>query len=94
MVCKRVLLYGKVQGVSFRFYTHEKATRLGLKGWVRNNEDGSVEMLLCGEPENVENLITWAHSGPPQSQVETVEVSEVKDHFPKESFYIRRGEGV
>jgi acylphosphatase len=90
MVCKKLFLSGRVQGVSFRFYSHEKANQLGLTGWVRNLEDGRVELLVAGESDSVETMIKWAHKGPPGAHVENVEISTVKEQIPKEPFYIRR----
>ena len=92
MVCKRVFLSGKVQGVSFRYHAHEKATLLNLLGWVRNLEDGRVEILVAGPENEVEQMLTWAHRGPPASEVTDMEISEVKE-IPKELFFIRRDGG-
>lgn len=84
---------GRVQGVSFRFYSHEKANQLGLTGWVRNLDDGRVEMLIAGEPDSIETMVKWAHRGPPGAQVENVEVASVNEKIPKEPFFIRRDGG-
>jgi acylphosphatase len=93
MVCKRVFLSGKVQGVSFRFHAHEQATKLGVTGWIRNNDDGRVELLVAGEAAAVEHMISWARKGPPAANVEKVDITDVKDHLPKEPFFIRRDGG-
>lgn len=93
MVCKRVFLTGVVQGVSFRFHAQQKASQLGLTGWVRNLEDGRVEMLLAGKDDNVEAMIKWAHKGPPRAKVENMSITEVKEPAPKEPFFIRRDGG-
>jgi acylphosphatase len=51
----------------------EAALRLGVQGWVRNREDGTVEAVLQGDPEDVEKLLEWAGSGPPGSRVSQVD---------------------
>lgn len=89
MVCKRVFLSGKVQGVSYRYHAHEKATLLKLQGWVRNLDDGRVELLAAGPEADVAEMIRWARRGPPSAQVVGVEVSDEKE-IPTEPFYIRR----
>jgi acylphosphatase len=66
---------------------------LGLTGWVRNLDDGRVEMLIAGEEDSVETMVKWAHRGPPGAHVESVEVSAVKEQIPKDPFYIRRDGG-
>ncbi len=64
---------GKVQGVFFRESTRMEATRLGLTGWVRNREDGSVEAVAEGESAVLEEFIRWCHQGPPTARVTDVE---------------------
>ena len=66
---------GKVQGVGYRRYTQLKAEQLGLRGWVRNRLDGSVEALVQGAPEAVEALVKWAHGGSPKAVVTDVRVT-------------------
>src|SRR5689334_6408049 len=58
-----VLVSGRVQGVSFRDATRNKAEELDLRGWVRNLVDGRVEALFQGPPEVVEQALTWCHEG-------------------------------
>ena len=65
-----IKILGDVQGVLFRTYTVQIAQSLGLVGWVRNNPDGSVEIVVEGEEEKLENLISWAKKGPPFAKVE------------------------
>lgn len=60
-------VYGLVQGVGFRYSTQLQATRLGLNGYARNCEDGSVEVVANGEPQTVEALIEWLKQGGPRS---------------------------
>jgi acylphosphatase len=66
---------GDVQGVFFRESTKQEARRLGVAGWVRNLDDGRVEVLAEGERGAVESLIRWCHQGPPSAEVTGVEVA-------------------
>lgn len=60
-------VHGMVQGVGFRYSTQREALQLGLTGYARNLDDGSVEVLACGEAERVETLIAWLKAGGPRS---------------------------
>lgn len=73
--CLHAIIYGIVQGVSFRYYTTRKANEFGLTGWVRNNADGTVEVIAEGTHSMLEQLRTWLHEGSPSAQVERVEAS-------------------
>lgn len=66
------LVRGRVQGVSFRFYTVEEARRLGLQGWVRNLRDGDVEVLAEGPRTGLEALLAFLHRGPRAARVAEV----------------------
>lgn len=69
-----VRVSGGVQGVFFRDSTREKATQLGLAGWVKNLADGSVEALFEGPSERVREMVRWCEEGPSRAEVESVEV--------------------
>lgn len=79
----RLLVQGCVQGVYFRSYTRSEAERLGLCGWVRNREDGSVELVVEGEKADIETMIAWCRKGPPSANVRNV---QVEWQAPKEEF--------
>lgn len=68
---------GLVQGVAFRHYTKVRARELELCGWVRNLDDGSVEVWAQGEVGALEQLVAWLRHGPPTARVDAVEVREV-----------------
>ena len=74
----RVQIAGVVQGVGFRFSARREALRLGVRGWVRNRRDGSVEALFQGDPDAVERMIAWSHEGPRGARVEQVDVGEIE----------------
>lgn len=56
-VCTMAWVYGSVQGVGFRYSTQREALQLGLTGYARNLDDGGVEVLACGEPDQWRNLL-------------------------------------
>ena len=58
-----VIISGKVQGVGFRFHTRIKARNLGLKGWVRNLDNGDVEAVFEGQEDKVKEMIGWCKNG-------------------------------
>jgi acylphosphatase len=69
---RHLAIFGRVQGVGYRWSLSAEATALGLSGWVRNRNDGSVEALIYGTPEAVDALTAWAYRGPPSARVERV----------------------
>ena len=69
-----VTVTGRVQGVSFRYYTREEATRLGVAGWVANEPDGTVSGHFEGEQDAVDALVDWCRTGPRLARVERVDV--------------------
>lgn len=73
----KVLVYGRVQGVYFRYYTKLMADSLGLCGWVKNCPDGSVETHLSGSEHNVNEMIDWLHQGPDSAAVDKVDIAEI-----------------
>lgn len=91
MAIKRVVarVEGVVQGVYFRDYAQKEARGLGLSGWVRNRPDGSVEAVLEGETEKVEQMLAWLHIGSPQAEVREVQVTEEQPLGDKTAFAIR-----
>ena len=84
-----VHIAGLVQGVYFRYSTQRRAQELGVKGWVRNLMDGSVECLLEGERDTVEDLIRWLHHGPPGARVDHVTTQKEEYRGDSEGFSIR-----
>ena len=79
MAACRFLIRGVVQGVGFRYATSREARRLGLRGWVRNSADGSVEAVAVGDERQLVALQRWAERGPPAAKVETVELESLPE---------------
>jgi acylphosphatase len=77
-VAKRVVVHGSVQGVFFRDTARRKAEQRGVRGWVRNLDDGSVEALFEGDPEAVDAMVAFAREGPRGADVERVDVSDAE----------------
>ncbi len=69
-------MHGQVQGVFFRDTCRREARSRQVAGWVRNNNDGTVEGVFEGDPDAVTTLVDWAHRGPAGAQVRRVEVVE------------------
>ena len=67
-----VIVEGRVQGVFFRYHTHETALRLGVNGWVKNRRDGRVEAVYEGDKDKVDQIIQWCHRGPSEARVTKV----------------------
>ncbi|WP_145530066.1 acylphosphatase [Yersinia alsatica] len=65
-VCTAAYVYGVVQGVGFRYSTQRQAQELGVTGYARNCDDGSVEVVACGEQQAVAQLIEWIKQGGPR----------------------------
>jgi acylphosphatase len=77
----RLEIRGRVQGVGYRWSMAEEARRLGIRGWVRNRRDGSVEATVAGSRDAVERMVVWARRGPKPALVEAVQVFESEGVF-------------
>lgn len=75
---RRAVVYGRVQGVFFRDSCRRRAQELGVRGWVRNRRDGAVEAVFSGNAPDVDAMVTWTHTGPPQANVSEVQVTDAK----------------
>lgn len=81
-MAKRLLIEGLVQGVGYRYAFAERATALGLAGWVRNRRDGSVEASVHGAAEAEDAIVAWAHQGPRAARVSRVGVADEREAAP------------
>jgi acylphosphatase len=70
-----MFVHGRVQGVFYRANTKKAADGLGLAGWVKNCEDGSVEIHAEGDKKKLEELIEWCRHGPALASVSNVDLS-------------------
>lgn len=73
----RLRIQGHVQGVSFRYYAWQRASALGLSGWVRNRPDGTVEAEIQGPEDDVNQFVAWANEGPSLAEVTRVDVDRI-----------------
>ncbi|GMO46300.1 MAG: acylphosphatase [Termitinemataceae bacterium] len=65
-------VFGVVQGVGFRYYTKDEASSLNISGWVRNNDDGTVEVHAEGAEQNLKMFLKWLQNGPSHARVDKV----------------------
>ena len=86
---RRFLVRGRVQGVGFRWFVEREAQILGIAGWVRNDPDGSVEVLAIGTPEQLSGLRSRLEEGPRAARVDDVEESEAEPVAGLNSFQVR-----
>jgi acylphosphatase len=75
----RLRITGEVQGVGYRIWATRIAGSLGLRGWVRNRIDGSVEVLATGPPDAVATMVEACRRGPSAGRVSRVTVGEAED---------------
>ena len=73
IVCAHFRVRGQVQGVFFRASTEAVALRLGLSGWVRNSENGEVELVACGMVRQLDDMEKWLWQGPSNARVTGVQ---------------------
>lgn len=86
---KHIQVYGKVQGVGFRYFTYMMATQLNIDGWAKNCGDGSVEILAHGSDLLMEQFIGQVSNGPRFAHVEGIEVEEISHDGPWHGFSIK-----
>ena len=70
---QQFLVKGRVQGVGFRWFVQNEAARIGLRGWVRNTDDGNVEVMVAGSPDQLEDLVQALARGTRGSRVDNIE---------------------
>jgi acylphosphatase len=78
-IVRYYLVRGRVQGVGFRWFVHREAAALGLKGWVRNTDDGKVEVVAAGSAEKLAELRAALKRGSRGSRVDAVDESDLED---------------
>ena len=85
---KRLLIFGKVKGVGFRYWLYAKAIKKNIRGWVKNKITGEVEALLIGNDKDVNEVIKQCEKGPHSSNVTQVKIQDYKQEYSKKSFDI------
>ena len=82
------MVIGRVQGVGFRWFVLNHAQSLGVRGWVRNTEDGAVEVVALASPEAIEQLDARLTAGPPGSRILHVERNDVPHESVEDKSFI------
>ncbi|MCX7641917.1 MAG: acylphosphatase [Elusimicrobiales bacterium] len=84
-------IYGKVQGIGYRWFIYEKATKYNLSGWVKNNPDGSVECAVKGLWEDIEKFIVEIKNDHPSAVIKKIDISDCPSNIElPENFQIIR----
>jgi acylphosphatase len=76
-ICIQCNIFGRVQGVWYRASAQQEATKLGLTGWAKNMPDGSVEVIACGDEEQIQSFLTWLKKGSDNAEVEEMIYEEI-----------------
>jgi acylphosphatase len=76
---KHFLVKGRVQGVGFRWFVHREAAEIGLRGWVRNTDDGHVEVVAAGDARQIAELKAALRKGSRGSRVDDVVEHTLED---------------
>lgn len=86
---RRIRVEGRVQGVYFRASTAEFANGRTVQGYVRNLPDGSVEIVVRGTPEIIDEMLAWSKQGPPSARVDRVVVEDSTEELTESGFGVR-----
>ncbi len=84
-----IVVKGRVHGVGFRYFAKFKADECNITGWVRNTQDGKVEIEAIGELRNISIFIDWIKTGPARSKIESFSVTEFNPTRTFTNFTIR-----
>ncbi|MCX8573763.1 acylphosphatase [Gilliamella sp. B2717] len=86
----KIIVSGSVQGVGFRFFTYQQAVKIGLVGYVKNLENGAVEIIAQGNNQQISQLILWfEHGGPRSARITQINMSELPLQENLTSFNVR-----
>ena len=89
LTAKHILVKGKVQGVFFRKNTRQIAEALDITGWVKNTDDGDVEIFAQGDESKIEQLLSWCKQGPPRADVKDVEIIDERPDISIKKFSVQ-----
>ncbi|MBB5324988.1 acylphosphatase [Anoxybacillus tepidamans] len=82
------IVHGRVQGVGFRYYTQHEALKWDLTGWVKNNDDGTVELEVQGTDERIQMFMDKMHQGTPFAKVTKIETEYIAPILNEKTFRI------
>ncbi len=86
----KIRVSGRVQGVGFRFFTYQQAVKLGLAGYVKNLDNGDVELVAKGDSLTIAKLIQWIEQGGPASaRITNIHVTKLVPEHDLTSFNVR-----
>ncbi len=85
-----IIVEGKVQGVFYRATAKEMADEIGVKGWVKNKEDGNVEIVASGLEQEVEDFINWCRKGPKRAVVTNLIITPLQNQAFEKFEVIRK----
>jgi acylphosphatase len=88
-ITKEYRVFGIVQGVGFRYFTKTIAQELGIKGWVKNEIDGSVKIVACGDMETLKLFEKYIKKGPSLSKVTNIEENIIEEGCKYTTFEVR-----
>lgn len=88
MVRYHLVIHGKVQGVGYRFFAQQQASYHRIKGWVKNNDDGTVEVDAEGTNGDINAFLNALKKGSGFSRVTTIDIHEIQEPSPYKSFKI------
>jgi len=78
MKAVKVIIYGKVQGVGFRNFVFLHAKKLNIRGYVKNNPDGTVEAVFEGDEDNINKMIELCKRGPERARVDKIDIKDIE----------------
>ncbi len=76
-ITKRCVVYGRVQGVFYRAFTQQEAQRLGVVGWVKNRQDGCVEVVMSGDEKILQEMIVGLWRGSASAEVVKIDIEDI-----------------
>jgi len=87
-MAKHIIVHGRVQGVGFRYFVRKAGMDRGLTGDARNRPDGTVEIIVEGNPAKIEDFLKEVERGPALSRVKRVDISDITAQSSYDSFLI------